>query len=407
MPSLTPRPRALPLLIAVLLAPWAAQAEQSPYYAGASLGMTHVSNLYRLSSSQPQNNDLVTTASVLAGLDQRFGRQRLSGDVALRNNHYRNNSSLNNSSYSLDLGLDWAAADRLSGQVTANANRSLAQFNPGDKPTTQLKNIQTSKQLDASARYGLQSTLSAELRAGYYSNEYSLTQIYRAYNYHQHYAGLGLIYRVRDGLNFSLTARRTNGVYPEALFNPFVGRFLRDELTRNDLDLASNWTISGASLISARLSSSRSRHSLSAQRDFSGVTGWMNWRWQATNKLQLNTTLSRNSGQEVANAAAGSEYNRKSDNLQLSADYALTGKINLSAALGYAKRELVNPDTGAKALYNNDQTTTFRLGANWSATRNSLLSCQYSHDKRSGEVTVYSVPYSANSIGCTAQLMLR
>lgn len=407
MPSLNPRPRALPLLIAVLLAPWAAQAEQSPYYAGASLGMTHVSNLYRLSSSQPQNNDLVTTASVLAGLDQRFGRQRLSGDVTLRNNRYRNNGGLNNSAYSLDLGLDWAAADRLSGQVRLGANRNLAQFNPGDKPTTQLKNIQTSKQLDASARYGLQSTLSAELRAGYYSNEYSLTQIYRAYNYHHHYTGLGLVYRVREGLNFSLAARRTQGVYPEALFNPFAGAFLRDEVARNDIDLSSNWTISGASLIQTRLSSSRTRHSLSAQRDFDGVTGWLNWRWQATNKLQLNTSLSRNTGQETANGAVGSEFNRSSDNAQLSADYTLSGKLSFSASLSYAKRQLVNPDTGAPALYNNDQTTSFRLGANWSATRNSLLSCQYSHDKRSGEVTIYSVPYSANSIGCTAQLMLR
>ncbi|HLO95254.1 MAG TPA: hypothetical protein VK195_13145 [Burkholderiaceae bacterium] len=108
MPSLLIRPalRAVPLscLLALQMSGPAARAETNPYYLGVGAGLTHVSNLYRLSDASPQSSDWVGSASLRAGIDQTFGRQRLVLDAALRHQRYRHNSALDNSGYALSGG---------------------------------------------------------------------------------------------------------------------------------------------------------------------------------------------------------------------------------------------------------------------------------------------------------------
>ncbi|MCZ8073937.1 MAG: hypothetical protein O9341_07365, partial [Paucibacter sp.] len=50
-----------------------ALADANPYYVGTALNLSHVSNIYRQNNNA--NSDRVTSASLLAGIDQTFGRQ--------------------------------------------------------------------------------------------------------------------------------------------------------------------------------------------------------------------------------------------------------------------------------------------------------------------------------------------
>ena len=99
-----------------------AAAEPNPYYLGASLGWSHDNNLLRLGNTEAtpaglQKADSITTVSLLAGLDQPIGRQRVFGNITAGHNSLSNNPIFNNDSYSLGTGLDWETAERISGTV--------------------------------------------------------------------------------------------------------------------------------------------------------------------------------------------------------------------------------------------------------------------------------------------------
>ncbi|MDT9001345.1 hypothetical protein RQP53_18845 [Paucibacter sp. APW11] len=403
-------------LIALLLAGLfgsGAHAESSPYYVGTSLGLTRVANVYRLDSAQPANNDWVTTGSLLAGIDQRYGRQRIYGNLSLNANRYRHNSLLNNTAYQLDSGLDWSAFDKLGGTLTAGGSKSLAEFNPGgDKPSLTIKNVLTTKRAGASARYGLAGQLSLEARANHYTSRYSASE-YLPYNYEQNDAAVGLVYRSSPSLSLGSYGRLTRGSYPN--YRLVGGSYVVDRVRRKDLDLTANWQPSALSSLSARLSFGRATHSEAGSGSFSGTTGSLVWQWQALPKLGFNTTLSRETGLDstpVNGSPFGNEidYNRVTNRVRLGADYAMSAKIGLTASYAVAKRDQRN-SFGVNSVAGSDTLTSWRVGLNWSATRNALLSCQYTHDERSlGQaqpISPYTLPYSANSMGCTGQYMLR
>lgn len=394
----------LPGLIAALLAgPALAEGETSPWYIGTSAALTHVSNIYRLSDAdrlvdQP-NSDDVATVSLLAGLDKPLGRQRLYGDAAVRRNLYRRDQSLNNTGYTLNGGLDWAALDKLAGSLTLRSSRNLAQYNPSTE-VAQItsKNIEQSDQAQFTARYGLAGRLTLEGGLGYQRRDYS-ADAYQVLDFHQHSAFTGLSWRFSGALNAGATLRHTEGQGYARVFL-FV---LPNDYRRNDLELSSTWTPSAASSLNARLSYTKISNSNSGVADFSGVTGRIGWAWQPTAKLQINTALVRDTAQErVASATVsgrGNEANRVSDSLQLGMNYALTPKLLVDA--GYSSSWLRRGGTSS----GDDHDQSLSLGLRWLPTRHSQLGCQITRDQRSSDIATLN--YSANSFGCYGQLTLR
>ncbi|QPF75084.1 MtrB/PioB family outer membrane beta-barrel protein [Roseateles sp. DAIF2] len=393
-------------LALLALAAGAAQAQQSPYYIGGSLGVTHVSNIYRTGGVQPRNNDNVTTATLLAGLDQRLGRQRLFGDVSLRSNSYENNRSLRNNGYALNAGLDWETIGRLSGQLSVNSNRNLAQFNPGGgAPSVTKKNIEQTDQARASVRYGLASLLTLEGSLTHRRRDYSASE-YDAYDYQQDTVSVGLTYRPSSALTLGVALRYGDGKYPHVPLGG--GRSAVDDFTSKNVDLTGTWVPSAASTLSARLSASRRDRSLASSTDFSGATGSLTWNWQPTARLKINTTVMRDSGDETSFFNLGniggftSDYSLVTNSLQINSSYELTGKVQLDAGLSHYDRSLSNSFQGN----GDDKSTSLSLGLRWMVTRNGLIGCQINHDKRSGQ-SRFSSPYSANSYGCYGQITLR
>ena len=110
MRTLFPRPATRIAAALVLLASPLAMAETSPYYIGVSQAFGHESNLYRvggnagLPAGAQSESDTISTTSLVAGIDQTWGRQRLSGSGSLRASRYAKNDQLNNEGYGLNLG---------------------------------------------------------------------------------------------------------------------------------------------------------------------------------------------------------------------------------------------------------------------------------------------------------------
>lgn len=408
MPIKTFRLHALAHVVSLLACAGAAQAQtddSTPFYAGASLGVSRVSNVYR--EPDATNDDTVTSAGLLAGLDKRLGRQHLKLDGSLQNNRYGSNSDLDNRSYNLRSTLDWETVGNLSGVLSASSNRSLADFNVVGVTPVRKKNIERSDEYRATARLG--SVTRYTLEAGWTHRKRSFSAAeYDRFAYQQDTASLGVFATPGSALRLGLVGRRTEGRNPRypigVIVDPTAGISIlsaRNDYERDDLDVTARWSDGGSSTVDARISRSRTRNSLDQLRDFSGTTGSIAWAWRPTGKLQFNSQYSRDTGQESVIQAA--EIDRVYTTWQLGATYALTAKLNLSANVN-SKRGRRSSGSGVVVSDAQDDSELYNVGLRWNFYRGFSLSCQVDRVSRDSSVPQYV--YTASSYGCTGQALI-
>ncbi|MBB4842279.1 hypothetical protein HNP55_000774 [Paucibacter oligotrophus] len=399
---------ALGLLGAACLGSSTAWAEQSPYYYGASLGLNHVSNIYRVNNNA--NSDEVATASLLAGIDQHLGRQRLYADASVQANRYRKSSTLNNLGYNLKGGLDWSTIGRLSGTVSASANRALANYNIDRNNTTPIfaKNIETNNRLDSTVRLGLVTKLTLEGSVGLVQRRFTLDQFNR-FEYDQKRYAVDLFYKPSADLRFGLGLSRSNTDYPryEAIGTP-VTDYKPAAYKRDDINLTSDWTISGKSALYARLSSGKSKQTVGGNNDFSGVTGQLTWNWRPTARWNVSTSVSRDTGLESSlfqNGPVTSSYDqdRLTNALQVNASYELSAKVTLTGGMSFSNTDRAK-SLATNSLKDFDKDKAYNLGLRWAYSRGITLGCQVGVQSRDSSVATYA--YSANNYGCYGQILV-
>ena len=410
------------LLAAVLCGTAAAQV--SPYYVGVAQTLAYNANVRRVGEGEHlpvadniRKSDLISSTALVAGVDQSFGRQRVYGSGRLGLDRYQHNTTLNGQTYNLNLGLDWATVERLSGSVSVSAAQNLAQFNAGIRNGTLLTapNVSNTEQLNARVALGMVTRYTAEVSLGWRRQRYSATE-YQAYAFDESNGSVGLRYRPSDLLALGAALRLTQASYPR--FNePTPGVFVADTLRREDIDFTAQWQPSGASTVNARLSPTRTRHERDTATNFSGLTGSAAWTWAATGKTQLAATLSRDTSQSAQASSLGIFGNRVTDfgqitsALQLRADHALTGKASLNSTLGYAHRTLnsnqVNTLLPNQIQQASDNSATLALGARWAPTRGSLVGCDISHEQRKSSNKALLPTLSASLFSCYGQFTLQ
>ena len=403
------------------LAAGAAMAQSSPYYLGVAQSLGYESNLYRVGDDQTlpagySKSDTVSGTSLVGGVDQTIGRQRVYGSANVRANRYANNKTLDNESYGLNLALDWATVGRLSGTLSAAADQNLAQFNNrAATPVETKKNVVRTNQVDAKVRLGVVTKYTLEASLGHRNRSYSAPE-YNSSEYRQTSGSLGLRYRPSGALSLGVALRITEATYPK--FNqPTPNVFEADRLKRQDIDFTATWLPSAVSQFNLRLSPTHTSYDRDTGSDFSGVTGSATWGWQPTGKLKLTTGLSRDTGQSSDAVNLGffgsgvTDYSRTTSALSLKADYELSAKIALNAGISYAHRALANTSSLAGnpigSVTGSDNTTVLSLGARWLPTRSIQVGCNVSAENRSSSNTNLSVGLSGNSFSCYGQFVLQ
>jgi len=377
-----------------------AQTEDpAPYYVGASLGVSHVSNVYR--QNDTPNSDTVVSAGLLGGIDQRLGRQHLTLDGSLQNNRYSTNRELNYRSHSLRGALNWETAGDLSGVLSAKSDRSLADFNSSSLTEPLFKkNIERNEDYRAVARLGVGSRYSLE--AGWNNRRRNFSaEEYAPYVYHQNTTWLGAFAMPGGNVRLGLVGRHTEGTNPRYFTGDPLNPVAPNDYTRNDFDLTANWSAGGHTSLNARISRSKTRNSQQNLSDFHGTTGAVGGTWQPTGKLQFNFQYARDTGQETTVVAT--DMNRVYTSWQLGTSYAVTGKISLGAKLTNSRTRRDGAVVNAGVLAS-DGTKGHNINLRWAISRAFNLSCQYDHVKRDSNVQLLS--YTANSYGCTGQAIL-
>ena len=408
---------------ATAAAPARAQAQQdttNPYYLGANVGLTHVSNVFQQSSGK--NSDDVLSSNLLGGIDTRFGREHLRLDGSVGVSRYRNNTALNNVGYQGSAALDWSTIERVSGTVTAGASRQLASYNIspyiGQVPDY-VDNTLSSSYVDALTHVGLVTRWTLDADVSYRRYRYSAAQ-YAQLNYQQTAYSLGPSYQASPDLRIGLDWRHTNATNPTyfPLYdpasdpnNPTLTGYRANHYSRNDLDLNIHWRFGGASSLDTRLSHGSYTHADSSGQSASNFSGSATWNWAPTAKTNIVTSFIHDSGLSAyvfSNLpfAYNTSQNTVTNTLQVNASYQLTGKIGLTAGGVYAR---TNRSSGiqlgnqSEASNSHDKYYSLVVGANWQYSRGISMACQAGHQVRTSTIVNYG--YDADSIGCTAQIL--
>ncbi len=413
------RGRVCSTVITTLLLSWAgvSHADTSPYRLGISQSVMHDDNLLRLGDGQSvpegySRSDTVYSTALIAGIDQPISRQRLFGDATLRLNRFARNKLYDNEGYNLRLGLDWATVGRVGGTLLVTSNRTLATFASLEDGVPDERNIERNTRLSGTVYYGLVSLLRAEASVDRNEVDFS-SERYRRRDFTQTGASLGLRWRPSGALNLLVAVRRTTGSYPNYLLQP-DGSWAGDDFRRTALEVSGEWIATSASRLRARLSQGRTRYDIARERDFSGLTGEVNWAWQPTGKLVLTTRLLREPGQDTSllgtTGEAGSiEYSRMTSSLDLQANYQLSGKVALQAGYTYSHRDLDRTlsltDAGQSSIVTSDNGNIFKLGAVWQPQRSLSLGCDWRRTTRSAS-DLY-LAQSSNAFSCYGQFMLQ
>lgn len=401
-----------------------AQAQDpNPYYIGVRQAITHDSNVYRIPNGVGDN---FATTSLLAGFDQPIGRQRLYARGDLSYSKYQDETSLDNTSYGVTAGWDWATIERLSGNVFVSATRGLANRNDITNNTQRVKNVVTADQIGASVRWGGEARLNLEASYSHSRARYSAPQSLASES-NTDYGSVGAFYRLSPDLRIGTALRYTRKESPFGVVAPGVLIALGPDDYRSNttngrnLDFIVDWRYTEKTGVNARLSYTRETNSAIGARDFSGLTGAIAATYAPTAKLAFSASLSRdaNTTSSFFNYTAVSagipftingiaEGRQTTDTLALAGTYAATAKINVNAGLQYRRGKLVNSASLLNASASSEQNDTVKsasLGATWQITRNWDAACSVARESRSISGTGFS--YDANIATCSAQITLR
>lgn len=427
-PRLLPAAHAVALLACAAGLGWTtpAAAQASPYYVAGSLAAIHDSNILRLAGDQvagpgQSQSDTIFSTALVGGLDQGIGRQRVFGNLTLRDNRFQRNDTFNNQSYNGSLGLDWSTVERISGNLSVSASRALSTFNAEGVGLLTQKNLENNQAANALVRVGLVTTYSLELGVGQRRVRNSLDDDrVKARDFNQDSYSLGLAWRPGGALAVTAALRQLQGEYP-TFRRDTTGAFESDRYKQQQVDLVTTWQASGASGLDLRLSFGDTQYVANEARKFSSVNGSLGWLWQATGKLRILSRFTRDKGQDAYPATVPFLFtripvtlydSRSIDTWRVQADWDVSAKLALSSSLQSGRRQLerdtvtvVSP-TSLGTNSGRDNTTLFTLGVRWAPVRNTLLGCDTSSERRSASGTL-TAKLKGNSLTCYGQITLQ
>jgi len=403
--------------------------EPNPYYIGVTQSFTHDTNVY---STPGGPGDNYSSTGLTGGFDQAIGRQHVYAHATVRYNKYRSETALDNTSYGVAAGWDWATIEQLSGSLTATANQGLATTGGnGTAPTTE-RNLVKTDQLGATARWGGAGAFSIDGSYAHSRVSYS-SAAYFASQSSGDSASVGAFYRPVPDIRLGTAVRysRTVSPYGIVVATTPVLEYAPNTSTGRNIDLIGDWSVTPQSGIDARLSWTHQSNSAAGALDFSGLTGALSARYAPTGKLTFRASAGRDAGTNATffnvpiaastttttttptttttSVEALSQNSQTTNVYSLNAGYAATAKISVNANATYTRAKLVNTValSGASTTTEaNDNTRYYSLGVDYAVARNWQLGCRAAHSVRTvSGATGYG--YWGNSMSCSAQFTLR
>ena len=417
-----------------------AQAQTSPYYIGLSQTLGYDSNVFRRDDrtititnpadpanplvQTPESSGLISQTSLVGGLDQRIGRQRVYLDGRVGYTSYADQSQLDGPVYAIKGGVDWETAEHWSGTLALSASQGpgpyqTRQFDDSSGAVTRVtgaKLTDNSERAAFTARFGAASTSSVWLEADVVYDHLNRvsdfgpyqvgTAQWIGYREESTSTALSLIARTQSSgaltlgaglrsaqLNNTSGQKWADNVAPANAPAPYVA-----DSRRNSIELVADWVATGASTLNAGLSFGQVQYDSpsqgSDQRDWAaGLT----WAWQATGKTSMTTRLYYDQVDRVNGFAPTGNYSGGDyyTSLLWTGRYIATGKVSLDVSAGGVWRPFdstLTSGTGRTGQKGNDTDVNLRLGVSYQALRNVSSGCAIGYTSHRSSGTLYAAP---------------
>ena len=418
-----------------------AHAENVPLSLTISETLSRDSNLFRVEPGQYSIADTVSSTGLKLGLDKSYGRQRYTANIGGYVNRYFDDKQLDNSSYSLDLGLISEFADKGIVQITGSASQNLARFDVANQNSVNnIKNMQSNSQISGQLSYGGYGALNPYVSANHFQQGFTETSSnYQASN--QDTYGLGINYSLVPQLSIGLGARITRG---DISYDDGSGGKVVDRLRRRDIDLSSNWVATGLSTLYARISATHEKDIYDPNTNLQlsdakthGLTGEIDWNYTPQGLLSYSISFIRDKGNVgrnydlsntlIAPGASSqtykdadstykqiSENNRLTNTLNAKVTLDLSYKFKLNASAAYSKYHLDQAQNTDNSLFGTSTSTAspsehsrytvYSIGGQYQYARWINLYCDIKRFKRTRDAEY--TPFNSTVTACTGQFTL-
>jgi len=349
--------------LAVAFVPaWADEADAINF--GVSQTVTRDSNLYRLADGvEPaggERGDTVSVTGVTAAFDRVFSRQRLQADLGVKHSAYAVHDNLDYSAPSLRLAWDWQLGNHWSGVFSHGYTEAMSSF---DDTAGTSQTISRYVRTTASANYWWHPDWAVGVGAVRVRNRY-LDDASPLSEFDSRDVDVNLTYRPASGNRLVLTARQTDGRYPN---RPEETGSIRDYQQR-DLRVAGDWRLTGALRLSGYFGFSDRSYDLAPNRDFQGYTGRLALHWVPTAKTAVTFSWRREIGAQedlVANYAVTRV-------VSIAPVWSISDKLRLGGTIEVRSRDYGgDPELGFDGLVSerDDRTTTYGLDLSYQYMR--------------------------------------
>ena len=377
-------------------------------------------NLFRVEEGTPlgeaSKHDLVHTYTAGIKLDKLYSLQRFQVDARVTENKYQENDFLDWKGFNYRAAWLWKLTPRVSGTLLATRNETLNNFgdfrriDPNTGSTRSLSSIQTNERREFTADvllwggwHVVGGVSEVESRNSQSFNEVG--------DFTQDSAEFGGRYVFPSGTEITLVQRESKGDYNRPIDTT---RQLDSGYDQSETEAKLDWRVTGKSHLTARLGYVDREHDNFTERDYTGPTGLLAWRWMPTGKLLVNTALSRNiySFQEsntiliggIPTFSAG-DYSYSyyvADTFTVSPIWGITDKTSLRFRYDYSERDF-RGDIDPNGPSRRDIVQSMTLSAEWQAMRTLLVSAVARREDRNSDREGFD--YEADSIGISAELI--
>ncbi len=296
-----------------------------------------------------KRSDMVFTANVGGHAEIRPSRQVFALDVNVVAPFYQTYSDIDYVGWNGGLSWHGEIGKQFYGSASANSSKSLSAF---EDVAAAL--IDYNKTNAGSGMFGMHVTSNLDLQGT--ASESRITHTDETWlDVKNKQAGLSLLYSTDWGSTLGLNYQYIRVLYDK---DSLLSQLLNADYKEKTLGLSLSWPYS------SKLSFSGNIGRLHVDQDMGGsATSWQggaNVNWAATGKTSF--ALNYAHSLDSPGATSGQSF---TDHLGLDAYYQWTAKIKLHASGTYDKRRY--PASLNAAEYN-ENTRTFRLGADWAPT---------------------------------------
>ncbi|MCL1824873.1 MAG: outer membrane beta-barrel protein [Betaproteobacteria bacterium] len=375
---------------------------KSPFTFSVSQTFGHDSNLYRLpdelrlgqSVPKGKRSDSFSETRVGVNFDKEYSRQSFHAGLAVDRIIYRTHSDLNNTSPDARLRWDWRIGDRWSGVLGYSWNESRVNF---DNTYNEQKRIMRRiGRANASADFWWHPNWATGFAFSDVRNDYS-SGARPLDKYDAQEASLNFTYRPSTGNRIVLSLRAEDGQYPNRQKKEelLVGESSLRDWERRDVRLSGSWRLTGVTQVSGYAGYTQRKYDLAPDRDFSGFTGSLAFKWTPTGKAIIDLSWRREIGADedsVSNYAVTQVW-------AFRPTWVVTSKVRLGASYEYRHRSY-DRDPEVLLLNNPEsaKTTSYGVNLQYLPTSYANIALGYRHQKRDAKEGGFDYGYGARTV---------